>query len=44
MRIGTDIVEVARIKKAIANHKSGFLQRVFTNNEIKEIDVIDHKL
>ena len=41
MRIGTDIVEIARIKKAIANDKSGFLQRVFTNNEIKEIDITD---
>ncbi|MGG8023892.1 holo-ACP synthase [Klebsiella aerogenes] len=41
MRIGTDIVEVARIKKAIANDTSGFLQRVFTNNEIKEIDITD---
>ncbi|EPH2694590.1 holo-ACP synthase [Klebsiella aerogenes] len=41
MRIGTDIVEIARIKKAIANDKSGFLHRVFTNNEIKEIDITD---
>ncbi|EMY7925278.1 MULTISPECIES: holo-ACP synthase [Klebsiella] len=38
MRIGTDIVEVARIEKAIANDKSGFLHRVFTENEIKDID------
>lgn len=39
MRIGTDIVEVARIEKAIANDKSGFLHRVFTDNEIKDIGI-----
>jgi len=41
MRIGTDIVEVARIKKAIDNERSGFLERVFTNNEIEKINIAD---
>lgn len=41
MRIGTDIVEVARIEKAITNEKSGFLSRVFTANEIGDIGIID---
>lgn len=41
MRIGTDIVEVARIEKAITNEKSGFLSRVFTANEIRDIGIID---
>lgn len=39
MRIGTDIVEIARIAKAIAEGKSGFLERVFTPDEIKKINV-----
>lgn len=39
MRIGTDIVEIARVAKAIADGKSGFLERVFTNNEIKKINI-----
>lgn len=33
--IGIDIIEVDRIKKAIENYGSKFLQRVFTENEIK---------
>lgn len=41
MRIGTDIVEVARIAQAIVNERKRFLERVFTINEIKEIDVLD---
>ncbi|KAA0472216.1 holo-ACP synthase [Klebsiella aerogenes] len=41
MRIGTDIVEVARIEKAITNEKSDFLSRVFTANEIRDIGIID---
>lgn len=41
MRIGTDIVEVARIEKSITNEKSGFLSRVFTANEIRDIGIID---
>jgi holo-[acyl-carrier protein] synthase len=41
MRIGTDIVEVARITQAIVNERKRFLERVFTINEIKEIDGID---
>ena len=41
MRIGTDIVEVARIEKAITNEKSGFLSRVFTANEIRDIGIMN---
>lgn len=37
MRIGTDIVEVERIARAISNDKTGFLERVFTRNEINKI-------
>ena len=33
MRIGTDIVEVSRIQRAITNWQSDFLQRVFTPQE-----------
>lgn len=33
MRIGTDIVEVSRIKRAITNWQNDFLQRVFTQQE-----------
>ncbi len=33
--IGIDIIEVDRIKKAIENYGTKFLQRVFTDNEIK---------
>lgn len=41
MRIGTDIVEVARIKRAIDNDKAGFLDRVFTKNEIDMINIAE---
>lgn len=41
MRIGTDIVEVARIERAMSNMHSGFLERVFTYNEIKKININD---
>lgn len=37
-RIGTDIVEVARISRAISNDKQGFLERVYTAEEIILID------
>lgn len=33
MRIGTDIVEVSRIKRAITNWQNDCLQRVFTQQE-----------
>ena len=33
--IGIDIVEIARIKKAIARQGEGFLQRVYTEPELK---------
>lgn len=33
MRIGTDIVEVSRIQRAITNWQNDFLQRVFTPQE-----------
>ena len=38
MFIGTDIVEVERIKKAISNWKLDFLKRVFTDREISKIN------
>jgi len=41
MRIGTDIVEVARIAKAIADGKSGFLERVFTEQERAAINIAE---
>lgn len=41
MRIGTDIVEVARIARAISDGKSGFLERVFTQNEMKAINIAE---
>jgi len=37
-RVGTDIIEVSRIARAIANWNSDFLQRVFTEAEIEKID------
>jgi len=33
--IGIDIIEIARIKKAIAHWGDGFLQRVYTEPELK---------
>lgn len=44
MRIGTDIVEVEKIARAISNDRKGFLERVFTNNEIKKINIDDPDL
>ncbi|MBA7845703.1 holo-ACP synthase [Klebsiella sp. RHBSTW-00484] len=41
MRIGTDIVEIARITKAILNEKKGFLERVFTIREIEKINIAE---
>lgn len=41
MRIGTDIVEVARIAKAIADGTSGFLERVFTEQERAAINIAE---
>ncbi|GLR09753.1 holo-[acyl-carrier-protein] synthase [Mixta theicola] len=37
--VGTDIVEVERIKRAISRSKRDFLQRVFTPAEINKINV-----
>ena len=37
--VGTDIVEVERIKRAISQSKPGFLQRVFTPAEISKINL-----
>ena len=34
--IGTDIVEINRIRKILAKHKESFLIRIFTDNELKE--------
>jgi len=33
--IGVDIVEIARLEKAIARHGEGFLERVYTDSELK---------
>ena len=33
--IGTDIIEIARIEKAIKRWGEGFLQRVYTNSELR---------
>lgn len=41
MRIGTDIVEVSRISRAITNWQVDFLQRVYTEQEITKIDLAD---
>lgn len=41
MRIGTDIVEVSRIRRAITHWQADFLQRVYTEQEIKKIDLAD---
>lgn len=41
MRIGTDIVEVARISRAIGHGESGFLARVYTEQEIIKINMMD---
>lgn len=41
MRIGTDIVEVSRIQRAITNWQSDFLQRVFTPRENIKINQED---
>jgi len=41
MRIGTDIVEVARICRAIGHGDSGFLARVYTAQEIIKINMAD---
>jgi len=33
-RIGTDIIEISRVARAIEEHGEGFLRRVFTHREI----------
>jgi holo-[acyl-carrier protein] synthase len=33
--IGVDIVEIARLEKAIAHHGENFLKRVYTDSELK---------
>lgn len=38
MFVGTDIVEVDRIKQAIIRGESYFLKRVFTENELQKIN------
>lgn len=38
MKIGTDIVEVSRIGRAINNSNDDFLHRVFTPSEVKKIN------
>ncbi|WP_392565894.1 holo-ACP synthase [Utexia brackfieldae] len=39
MFVGTDIVEVERIKMAISRHNNAFLQRVFTEKERLSINL-----
>lgn len=39
MFVGTDIVEVERIEKAISHWKVDFLKRVFTEREISSINL-----
>lgn len=39
MSVGTDIVEVERIKNAIIRSEMSFLQRVFTEPEISKIGI-----
>ncbi|MBE5250663.1 holo-ACP synthase [Mixta mediterraneensis] len=41
MRIGTDIVEIARISRAINNWKTDFLYRVYTGQERMKINTDD---
>lgn len=41
MRIGTDIVEVARITRAIANGEMTFYERVYTEQERQRINATD---
>lgn len=41
MRIGTDIVEISRISRAINNGDKEFLHRVFTRREIIKINADD---
>ncbi len=33
--VGVDIVEIARLEKAIARHGEGFLKRIYTDSELK---------
>ena len=35
IRIGTDIIEISRIKKSIEDTDNKFIERVYTNNEIE---------
>lgn len=41
MRIGTDIVEVSRIGRAVANWQNDFLLRVYTEQEVIKIGLAD---
>lgn len=41
MRIGTDIVEVARIARALSGENAGFSERVFTPGEREQINLSD---
>lgn len=41
MRIGTDIVEVARISRAMGNGENGFCARVYTEQEMIKINIAD---
>lgn len=41
IRVGTDIIEVARINRAVANWNVAFLVKVFTEREINAIDPAD---
>lgn len=41
MFLGTDIIEVERIKKKILHLNRDFLEKVFTENEINKIDPVN---
>ena len=42
--IGTDIIEIARIEKAIKRWGEGFLQRVYTSSELELCHMKAHSL
>ena len=35
IRIGTDIIEISRIKKSIEDTDNKFIERIYTNKEIE---------
>lgn len=37
LRTGVDLIEVARLQKAIERHGERFLERIFTQNELEQL-------